>query len=281
MGTKFFGFYRDQSRCRTDGRGEIRLIRASCYRAANWLRIGETSGGKGKSRKGVYVLPLSENCREILRGDRPEEKAARPKTAAEKGRSARADRRFCSRWQSIVDAAVAVAAREDGEWRRRRRVIDSLLIILFVFRLVVAGRSQGYRATLCELWDQCRRTGIPLPQEEPPAASSICEARDKLDEAAFKRLHREVLACAPAGTPWKGRRIFAVDGSKINLPRPLADLGYRPPCEGAHYPQGLVSCLYDTGARIPVDFDLFRHGNERVAARTHLEPGLFRCPVRG
>ena len=87
-------------------------FRASCYRAANWLRIGETSGGKGKSRKGVYVLPLSENCREILRGDRPEEKAARPKTAAEKGRSSRADRRFCSRWQSIVDAAVAVAARD-------------------------------------------------------------------------------------------------------------------------------------------------------------------------
>ena len=35
-----------------------------------------------------------------------------------------------------------------GRSLSRRRVIDSLLIILFAFRLVVDGRSQGYRAIL-------------------------------------------------------------------------------------------------------------------------------------
>ncbi len=104
-----------------------------------------------------------------------------------------------------------------------------------------------------------------------PAASSFCEAHEKLDAAAFKRLHREVLARAPAGTPWKGHRVFAVDGSKINLPRPLAGSGYRAPSEGAHCPQGLVSCLYDAIERIPVDFDLFAHGSERAAALTDLD----------
>ena len=67
-----------------------------------------------------------------------------------------------------------------------------------------------------------------------------------------------------------GYRIFAVDGSKLNLPRPLAQEGYRTPSSNAHYPQGLLSCLYQLRSRIPVDFDLLAHGNERLAALAHL-----------
>ncbi len=39
-----------------------------------------------------------------------------------------------------------------------------------------------------------------------------------------------------------------------------------PPVDSAHYPQGLVSCLYRLQFRLPVDFDLHAHGNEREAA---------------
>ena len=241
-------------------------FRASCYRAANWERIGETAG-KGKSRKGVYVMPLCEGAREILRGER---EAAKPPTRAERGRSAASDRRFGRRWETLVAAATAVAAREDARWQKRRRVFDSLLIMLFVLRLVVAPRGQGYRATLCELWEQCGQAGIELPQDEPPAASTACEAREKLDEAAFKALHREILAGSPEGLLWKGHRILAVDGSKVTLPRELAERGYRVN-DGAHYPQGMVSALYRLHDRIPVDFDLFDHENERQAALAHLD----------
>ena len=38
----------------------------SCYRAANWLDLGETRGGKGKAPKRVYVYPLAEDFREVL-----------------------------------------------------------------------------------------------------------------------------------------------------------------------------------------------------------------------
>ena len=171
----------------------------------------------------------------------------------------------------LVAAATAVAAREDARWQKRRRVFDSLLIMLFVFRLVVAPRGQGYRTTLCELWEQCAAAGVALPQDEPPAASTACEAREKLDEAAFKRLHREVLAAGPECPPWKGRRILAVDGSKITLPRELAENGFRVANDSAHYPQGMVSVLYRLRDRIPVDFDLFDHENERDAALAQLD----------
>ena len=161
--------------------------------ADDWERIGETAG-KGKARKGVYVMPLCEGAQEILRGGR---EAAKPR--AERGRSAASQRRFGRRWEALVTAATAVAAREDARWQQRRRVFDSPLIMLFVFRLVVAPHGQGYRTTLCELWERCGQAGIELPQDEPPAAATACEAREKLDEAAFKRLHREILAGSPEG----------------------------------------------------------------------------------
>ena len=248
--------------------GDETRFRASCYRAANWERIGETAG-RGKSCKGVYVKTLCEGARDILRGEGG--KPAKPPTRSERGRSAACDRRFNRRWEALVAAAAAVAAREDARWQKRRRVFDSLLIMLFVFRLVVAPRGQGCRATLCELWEQCAAAGVELPQDEPPAAATACEAREKLDEAAFKRLHREVLAAGPEGRLWKGHRILAVDGSKITLPRELAQHGYRLPNDGAHYPRGMVSVLYRLHDRLPVDFDLFNHENEREAALAHLD----------
>ena len=55
---------------------------------------------------------------------------------------------------------------------------------------------------------------------------------------------------------WQGHRIFAIDGSRINLPRPLLRCGYKTPSDNAHYPQGLLSCLYQLKAKIPMDFHL-------------------------
>ncbi len=53
-----------------------------CYRAANWLRLGQTTGrpDEGRTRKDVYVYPLAKHCREILlHGPRaPKPKPRRP-----------------------------------------------------------------------------------------------------------------------------------------------------------------------------------------------------------
>ena len=61
-----------------------------------------------------------------------------------------------------------------------------------------------------------------------------------------------------------------MDGCKLNLPAPLTAAGYQPPGPQAHYPQGLLSCLLRLQSRLPVDFDLAAHGNERLAALAHL-----------
>ncbi len=213
-------------------------------------------------------MPLDPACREILRGER-EAGEPKPPTRSERGRSAASDLRFSKGFAALVAAATAVAAREDARWQKRRRVFDSLPVMLFALRLVAAPRGQGCRTTLCEIREQCAAAGVDLPQDEPPAASTACAAREKLDEGAFRRLHAEILATGPECPFWKGRRILAVDGSKPTLPRELAARGFRVP-DGAHHPQGMAAPCRLRG-RIPVDFDLFGHENERLAALTHLE----------
>ncbi|MES9855983.1 MAG: IS4 family transposase, partial [Sedimenticola sp.] len=70
---------------------------------------------------------------------------------------------------------------------------------------------------------------------------------------------------------WLGHRLYGVDGSKINLPAPLLKEGYSKPQPNSHYPQGLLSSCYQLKAKIPHDFDLVSHGNERLCALAHLK----------
>ena len=231
--------------------------------------MGRTKGraDAGRHPKDVYLYPLAKHCREILlHGPRPrprKQPAPAPPTAP--------DADFVALWQGLIGSLGGIAAAHDRRWQKRRRVLNTLLVMLFVFRLVFAPRRQGYVTTLAQLWAQCRTLEVPLPQPQPVSDAAMCKARPKVDETVFQQFHAEILRCADQpGPAWLGHRVFAVDGSKLNLPRPLRDAGYTTPSEQAHYPQGLLSCLYRLQSRLPVDFDLVAHANERLAALAHL-----------
>ncbi len=240
----------------------------ACHKAANWETIGMTAGkrsGRGaKPAKEILVRPLDPEFRAVLKGETTP--GPRPKRRS----PAAFDHGFAAMWSRIADAAADIAARRDETWIKRRRTLNTLIIMLFVFRLALSRGRKGYTTVTAELWDQCRRLGVALPQPEPVAISSIAKARARVHEDVFRELHREILAHDTHGPDWNGRRTFAVDGSKINLPRPLAEAGYPLPSGGAHYPQGLLSCLYRLDSRMPVDFTLTSGADERAAARAHL-----------
>ncbi len=240
----------------------------ACYKAANWETIGMTAGkrsGRGaKPAKEILVRPLDPEFRAVLKGETTP--GPRPKRRS----PAAFDDGFAAMWSRIADAAADIAARRDETWIKRRRTLNTLIIMLFVFRLALSRGRKGYTTVTAELWDQCRRLGVALPQPEPVAISSIAKARARVHEDVFRELHRGILARDTHGPDWNGRRTFAVDGSKINLPRPLAEAGYPLPSGGAHYPQGLLSCLYRLDSRMPVDFTLTSGADERAAARAHL-----------
>jgi len=255
----------------------------ACYRAANWQYLGQTQGrGRAdrhhecrETKKDIYVYPLQHNWRESLtQGYRKAElkKRYRNDLATAHKRSVGDD--FVALWQQVAGILHEVSAEYDEKWRVRKRVIDSLLLMLLIFRLVTSKNSQSYGTTIDDLWDSCARLDLPLPQKSSIAPSSFCAARKKLDESIFKSVNTRILeAYAPerARYTWHGHRLFAVDGSKINLPRPLVKDGYRLPNDKAHYPQGLLSCLYEIRSQLPFDFDLVARNGERSCALKHMQ----------
>jgi hypothetical protein len=244
----------------------------SCYRAANWQCIGKTTGKAWKdeantdktSGKTIFVYPLESNFRAILKNQKENLQNDQVKV----------DENFINLWGKVITIIAEVAHEFDKIWQKRKRIIDSMLLIFLIFRLLYSKNSQGYGTTISDFWNNCRKMKFPLPQKEPICASALTQARSKLDETIFKVLNKRIISAYEEETNKSYRlnnqRIFAVDGSKINLPRELIEEGYKTPSDNAHYPQGLVSCLYQLKSKIPYDFDLVKHGDERKCALLHL-----------
>ncbi len=254
----------------------------SSYRAANWQYLGETKGrgrnperSSTKTPKAIFVYPLQSDWRKQLTGGHQAvqiKKRYRNDLRASRTRSV--GDAFVAMWTNVVDILHEVAQEYDRRWRVRKRVLGSLLLMLLIFRLVTSKNSQSYGTTIDDLWDSCDKLGLSMPQEHSVKPASFCRARLKLDESIFKRVNQEILdAYGPKASEytWHGHRLFAVDGSKLNLPRALQRFGYKTPSDKAHYPQGLLSCLYQLKSQLPHDFHLVSHTNERVCAKQHLD----------
>lgn len=244
----------------------------ACYRATNWQCIGETTGKNWNSKateqdkgsiKYIFVYPLQSNFKAILRNLKPQNEQLN------------IDEAFISLWGQVVGIISAVAQEFDQTWQKRQRVIDSLLLVFLIFRLVFSKNSQGYSSIINEFWFNCHKMKFPLTQKKPISASSFTDARKKLDETIFKVLNSEIIAAYENNKEkeyrWFNHRLFAVDGSKLNLPRNLMNANYSKPSDNANYPQGLLSCLYQLKSKIPYDFDLVNHSCERTCALTHLK----------
>ncbi len=255
----------------------------TCYQAANWECLGQTRG-RGRddprhecpeTKKDIYVYPLRNDWRRCLtQGHRKTDLEKRYRNDLASSHTRSVGDAFIALWENVVEILHEVAAEYDEKWRVRKRLIDSMMLMLLIFRLVSSKNSQSYGTTIDDLWDSCDRLKLSLPQKSSIAPSSFCAARKKLDESIFQSANRKIqTAYAPErGTYlWRDHRLFAVDGSKINLPRELVSSGYRTPNKEAHYPQGLVSCLYEIRSQLPFDFDLVSHADERACAIKHLE----------
>lgn len=248
--------------------------RGTCYQASNWQYIGKSNGNKSTAQKDYYVYPLSKDFRSYLKNEKKLSKTVLAPNSSRRTENLKSDDPFIKLWQKIIGLIFDIADKYDQLWQKRRRVINTMLIILFIFRLVFSKNRQSYPITIGELWDHSKILKVPLPQSKPAAASAFCAARKKMDENIFKEINTKIIETYEDYEPayrWNNLRIFAVDGSKIDLPRPLCSFGYKLPSDKAYYPQGLVSCLYQLKSKIPYDFELVNHQNERRSALSHLQ----------
>lgn len=256
----------------------------TCYQAANWQFIGQTNrcSRYGESRgdrspKDIYVHPLDQDFRAVLRGKKlwPPREDAKPTTILVRQSLSAADQGFADLWTKIIAELTDIARKFDDTWQKRKRVVDSLILVLLIFRLVGSKDRRGYGSVIDEVWDNCDKMKIALPQRDSIAISTFGDARLKLDESIFKIINARMIAIYEeeyvADHRWHDRRVFAVDGTKLNLPRAMRKNGYGLPTPSAHYPQGLGSCLYNVKTMMPHDFGLYSCKDERRCAREHLE----------
>lgn len=142
--------------------------------------------------------------------------------------------------------------------------------------MVGDANRRGYRHLLDAFWDECDSHGIPLPCEEPVSGSAFCQARYKISTEMLCDLLRDAAAVFaetyPEHSHWRGRRVFAVDGSKFNLGRSdeLDDHFGRP--ESAYCPQATVSALVNVANGLPFDVRIGPYASsERALLVEHLE----------
>jgi len=124
--------------------------------------------------------------------------------------------------------------------------------------MVADGNRRGYRHLLDAFWDEARVHRLPLPTADPVSAPSFCSARHKITSDLLRHILHEVASnhLGQAFEPerrWMGRRVFAIDGAKINLQRGYdLEAAFGVP-EGGYCPQVLLSVLLDVCAKAPVD----------------------------
>lgn len=155
--------------------------------------------------------------------------------------------------------------------------------------MIADGNRRGYALLLDGFWDEARSHSLPLPTKKSISAPAFCTARRKISPDLLRQLlqlvreefHKEF----DAESRWQGRRVFAVDGVKINLQRhPDLETAFGVP-DGAHCPQVLTSMLFDVCAKIPVDLLVSSHAScERqhlLAMLSHIDAGDILVLDRG
>jgi hypothetical protein len=174
-------------------------------------------------------------------------------------------------WSPLHAVIEKSCASFDQIWQKRKRVINTQFLVIFILKLVLSKNKQGYKILLNEFWESKE---FSILQQQPIAASSVCEARQKMPENIFTLLNKQILKIREDNKIlplWRGHRVFGVDGSKINVPHELLKYGYKAPNKNQYYPQGLMSTLYNLGSGLIYDGLLTSGKNERICLLEHME----------
>ena len=140
------------------------------------------------------------------------------------------------------------------------------------------GNHHGVDIHAGTLFRAARRSGL-WPDAEAIHRSALSKARQKVPWTVFQDTLHEAVRVAydlwPDDSPytWHGMSVFAIDGSKYTLPATRAIRQEFDPTSGlehpgkGHYPQCLVSTLYDVFRRLPVARTIVSvQGSEREEA---------------
>ena len=155
-------------------------------------------------------------------------------------------------------------------------------LITFILSLSCSGKNDGVDIKAGEFFKTAKRSRIWL-NVEAIHRSTLTKARKKVSWEIFQDLFHEVVKLGYDFFPddpkfqWKGKSVFGVDGSKFNLPATAKIRKTLDPKSGlkrrakGHYPQCLVSTVYDVFRRLPVTRTVVNNdGSEREEVKAML-----------
>jgi hypothetical protein len=162
----------------------------------------------------------------------------------------------------IPDTLEVQQKRRPQDFTRTRK-LPCNKIILSTLSLVGKGNNNGATTHLGNLFRNARRSGL-WPEAQVVHPSALSKARQKVPWEVFQTTLDEAVDLAYDLWPddpqytWHGMSVYAIDGSKFTLPatKPLReefdpDSGLEHAGKG-HYPQCVVSTLYDVFRRLPI-----------------------------
>lgn len=163
-------------------------------------------------------------------------------------------------WLKISQQLFALCSRFDDICFQRRRRFSVSDVLIGILQLK-CGAHESYRSIFSD-WS------------EPPAGSSFSEARSKVPAYLFGEVRANLLETwngfLDQAHAWKGFNVFAIDGSKINVPRKLVNENFRV-AKNNYYPQGLLSVLFSVTDRTIHGLDFTKEKSERQAASRLIE----------
>jgi hypothetical protein len=146
----------------------------------------------------------------------------------------------------------------------RNRDLPFPKLVTFTLALAASGTNQGVDIKSNQFFKNARRSGLWI-DAKPVHRASVSKARRKVPWQIFSDIHADAVKCAYHLWPqdehkylWHGMSVYALDGSKYNLPATDQIRNKFDPNSGlqndgkGHYPQCLVSTVYDVFRRLPI-----------------------------
>lgn len=256
--------------------------KGTIYKAANWTMVGQSSARRDdKTPKDIYVRCLFPDYIDRLRTPssaiNKKRETHSPSPTSRCVRKLSLHQKELDKWEQLQLAIFRKCKELDKVKFCQSKKINAITMIMAIFRISFAKNYESYSSILCELVDHANAHGISLAFGDPIAQSTFTEARYKIDPDVFKEFCSEIVRIFEVQSDenlWFSRRIFGIDGSKINVHRDLLDKakgGYDLPCNHAFRPQGLISSVYNLKTKMCHDFSFTSTMNESAEALKHLD----------
>ncbi len=153
---------------------------------------------------------------------------------------------------SLLPASIQPQDKFDPRHFQRNRTFTVDFLAFTLLYLISDQNNFGYQHILETLWQELRTQKMVDDSDPAPRKSSLCKARRKLPAKYIKDMFTRTIQKSRQLGPkrlWKGRRLFAIDGTTVTLPRSKElkqAFGCHTSKEGeAHYPQALLVELFN------------------------------------